>query len=67
MKSRIKADISKLKEITVDPGKEPTKVVSKGMVGYKIGSPSRLGPERKFIRIETRFTNQRDYKKPFMR
>jgi len=44
VKSRIKADISKLKEITVDPGKEPTKVVSKGMVGYKIGSPSRLGP-----------------------
>ena len=38
VKSRIKADISKLKEITVDPGKEPTKVVSKGMVGYKIGS-----------------------------
>lgn len=44
VKSRIKADISKLKELTVDPGKEPTKVVVKGTVGYKIGFPTRLGP-----------------------
>lgn len=44
VKSRIKVDMSKLKEITVDPSKEPTKVVVKGTVGYKIGSPTRLGP-----------------------
>lgn len=44
VKSRVKVDMSKLKEITVDPSKEPTKVVVKGTVGYKIGSPTRLGP-----------------------
>lgn len=44
VKSRIKADISKIKELTVDPSKEPTRVVVKGTVGYKIGFPTRLGP-----------------------
>lgn len=44
IKSRIKVDLSGLKEITVDPSKEPTKVVAKGTVGYKLGSPTRLGP-----------------------
>ena len=44
VRSRIKADISRMKEIIVDPSKEPTRVVAKGMVGYRIGSPSRLGP-----------------------
>ena len=44
VKSRIRADVSGLKEITVDPGKEPTKVVVKGTVSYKIGFPTRLGP-----------------------
>lgn len=44
VKSRIKADVSKIKELTVDPGKEPTKVVVKGAVAYKIGFPTRLGP-----------------------
>jgi len=34
VKSRIKIDMAGLKEITVDPSKEPTKVVVKGAVGY---------------------------------
>ncbi|MEW6419976.1 MAG: hypothetical protein AB1480_17985 [Nitrospirota bacterium] len=44
VKNRIRADISKIKELTVDPSKEPTRVIVKGTVGYKIGFPTRLGP-----------------------
>jgi type III restriction enzyme len=44
IKSRIKADVDSIKELLVDPSKEPTKVVLKGTVAYKIGFPTRLGP-----------------------
>lgn len=62
VKSRIKIDMAKLKEITVDPGKEPTKVVVKGAVGYKIGFPTRLGPGKEAYQDRNPFHETRRLK-----
>ncbi|MCL4476933.1 MAG: DEAD/DEAH box helicase family protein [Nitrospirae bacterium] len=62
VKSRIKIDMSKLKEITVDPSKEPTKVVVKGAVGYKIGFPTRLGPGKEAYQDRNPFHETRRLK-----
>ncbi len=62
VKSRIKVDMSGLKEITVDPSKEPTKVVVKGAVGYKIGFPTRLGPGKEALQDRNPFHETRRLK-----
>lgn len=67
IRSKIKADIIKMKEITVDPSKEPTKVVSKGTVGYKIGSPSRLGPGQEVNQDRNPFHQSKRYMKHYLR
>jgi type III restriction enzyme len=44
VKQKIKADIDSMPRLLIDPVKEPTEVVAKDFVGYRIGRPDRLGP-----------------------
>lgn len=44
VKYKIKADISKIPKLNIDPTKEPTEVASKDAVVVKLGRPDRLGP-----------------------
>jgi len=44
IKQKIKADIDSMPRLIVDPAREPTEVIAKDFVGYRIGRPDRLGP-----------------------
>ncbi len=46
VRHKIKADIQKIPRLWVDPSREPTEVVAKDAVGYRVGRPDRLGPGR---------------------
>ncbi|MBM3242282.1 hypothetical protein FJZ31_38935 [Candidatus Poribacteria bacterium] len=44
VKQKIKAQFSEHDKLTVEPSKEPTEVIVRPQVGYKIGTPTSLGP-----------------------
>lgn len=44
VKERIRADIDAMPELVVDPSREPTSVLVKAGVGYRVGRPDRGGP-----------------------
>jgi len=44
VKSRIRLNLDHLPYLKIDPASEPTEVIAKPAVGYRIGRPDRLGP-----------------------
>jgi len=44
VRHRVKADIDAIPELHVEPTREPTEVIVKDAVGYRLGRPDRLGP-----------------------
>jgi type III restriction enzyme len=55
VRHRVKADIGKIPKLWVDPSREPTEVVAKDAVGYRIGRPDRLGPGKQVIQDRNPF------------
>lgn len=55
VRHRIKADVDKLPALWLDPTQEPTEVVAKDAVGYRIGRPDRLGPGKEVIQDRNPF------------
>jgi len=49
VRQRVKADIGKIPPLFVDPSREPTEVVVKDAVGYRVGRPDRVGPGREVL------------------
>ncbi|GBC78975.1 hypothetical protein HRbin09_00186 [bacterium HR09] len=44
VRQRIRLNLEKMPYLTIDPTHEPTEVVAKPAVGYRVGRPDRLGP-----------------------
>lgn len=44
IKSRIRADIKSIEQLSIDPHIEPTETVVRARVGYQIGAPGLVGP-----------------------
>jgi len=44
VRQKIRVNLEKVPYLTIDPTQEPTEVVAKPAVGYRIGRPDRLGP-----------------------
>lgn len=44
VRHRIKVNMDELPELVVDPSREPTEVIAKDAVGYRLGRRDRLGP-----------------------
>jgi len=44
MRQRIRVNLEEMPYLKIDPTSEPTEVVAKAAVGYRIGRPDRLGP-----------------------
>ncbi len=55
VRHRIKADITTMPKMWVDPSRAPTEVVAKDAVGYRVGRPDRLGPGREVIQDRNPF------------
>jgi type III restriction enzyme len=55
VKQKIKADIDSMPRLIIDPTREPTEVVAKDFVGYRIGRPDRLGPGKEVIQDRNPF------------
>jgi type III restriction enzyme len=55
VRHRVKAEIAKIPKLWVDPSREPTEVVAKDAVGYRIGRPDRLGPGREVVQDRNPF------------
>jgi len=55
VKQKITADIDSMPRLIIDPAKEPTEVVAKDFVGYRIGRPDRLGPGKEVIQDRNPF------------
>ena len=55
VRHRVKADIAKIPKLWVNPSREPTEVVAKDAVGYRIGRPDRLGPGREVVQDRNPF------------
>jgi type III restriction enzyme len=55
VRHRVKAEIAKIPKLLVDPSREPTEVVAKDAVGYRIGRPDRLGPGREVVQDRNPF------------
>lgn len=55
VKQKIKADINSMPRLIIDPVKEPTEVIAKDFVGYRIGRPDRLGPGQEVIQDRNPF------------
>jgi len=55
VRHRVKADIEKIPKLWVHPSREPTEVVAKDAVGYRVGRPDRLGPGREVIQDRNPF------------
>lgn len=55
VKQKIKADINSMPRLIIDPVREPTEVVAKDFVGYRIGRPDRLGPGQEVIQDRNPF------------
>jgi type III restriction enzyme len=55
VKQKIKADIDSMPRLVIDPVREPTEVVAKDFVGYRIGRPDRLGPGLEVIQDRNPF------------
>jgi len=55
VKQKITADIDSMPRLIIDPAREPTEVVAKDFVGYRIGRPDRLGPGREVIQDRNPF------------
>lgn len=60
VRHRIKVNMDELPELVVDPSREPTEVIAKGAVGYRLGRPDRLGPGTEVVHNRNPFhTTQR--------
>jgi len=55
VKQKIKADVDSMPRLIIDPIREPTEVVAKDFVGYRIGRPDRLGPGKEVIQDRNPF------------
>jgi type III restriction enzyme len=55
VKQKIKADLDSMPRLIIDPTREPTEVVAKDFVGYRIGRPDRLGPGKEVIQDRNPF------------
>ncbi len=55
VRHKVKANIEKMPKLLVDPSREPTEIVSKDAVGYRLGRPDRLGPGREVIQDRNPF------------
>ena len=44
VRQRIKADLSKVAPVTIEPSKDPTETVVRAIVGYQTGEPTLAGP-----------------------
>jgi len=49
VRHRIKADIDAIPELRIEPQREPTEVIVKDAVGYRLGRPDRLGPGEEVV------------------
>jgi type III restriction enzyme len=55
VRHRVKADIEKIPPLWVHPSQEPTEIVAKDAVGYRVGRPDRLGPGREVVQDRNPF------------
>jgi type III restriction enzyme len=55
VKQKIQADVDSMPRLIIDPTREPTEVVAKDFVGYRIGRPDRLGPGKEVIQDRNPF------------
>jgi type III restriction enzyme len=55
VRHRVRADIEKIPMLWVHPSQEPTEVVAKDAVGYRVGRPDRLGPGKEVVQDRNPF------------
>lgn len=49
VRHRVKADVDAIPELRVEPSREPTEVIVKDAVGYRLGRSDRLGPGEEVV------------------
>ena len=49
VRHRVRADIDAIPELRVEPSREPTEVIVKDAVGYRLSRPDRLGPGEEVV------------------
>jgi type III restriction enzyme len=59
VRQRIRANLQDVPYLIIDPTSEPTEVVAKDAVGYRIGRPDRLGPGREVVHDRNPFYRER--------
>jgi type III restriction enzyme len=59
VRSRIRLNLDAIPYLEIDPGSEPTEVMVKPAVGYRIGRPDRLGPGPEVLHDRNPFHTER--------
>ena len=59
VRSRIRLNLDAIPYLEIDPGSEPTEVMVKPAVGYRIGRPDRLGPGPEVLHDRNPFHKER--------
>lgn len=59
VRQRIRVNLANVPYLTVDPSQEPTEVVAKPAVGYRIGRPDRFGPGEEVVQDRNPFHREK--------